>query len=613
MYLESFKPATTKNGHILNVVNDVPDFRDRMYTPSLSQLKPAIEPEIFDLKILNQGTEGSCTGQALAAVINLLLSRRGDDTSVSQRMLYEMAKKHDRWPGEGYEGSSCRGAIRGWYHMGVCNEDLWEYQSGSDDTHLNPERAKDARNITIGAYYRLNHDIVDFHCALNEVGVLYVSADVHSGWMENINGPEYKIPLESEIIGGHAFALVGYNEKGFLIQNSWGKDWGKKGVALWTYEDWQTNLKDAWVIRLAVPTPQIHRGSSGLNRSIANVDGLADKGVSRIEIAGHFAHIDDGNFDDQGKYWSNENDVDITASKLGDSIKYEHLLFYCHGGLNSPKSSAKRVKAMTNIFKDNGIYNYHFMYDTGLLEELKDIIKDKKPRIPERTAFNITDITDKLIENITRHIGKALWSEMKKDAGILFNSQKAGSYVAEVLTPIAVNKGMKIHIIGHSNGSVMAAYLIERLLKTNSNMNIATLNLMAPACTCNLFKNKYAGPIANQEIQKTTLYNLSDKLEQRDDVAKAYRKSLLYLVSNAYEGQKKVPLLGMEKFKDDIDVSSFGNRFEFVISKGREGQRSASRSHGGFDNDIDTLNDILKQVTGSINLKRPFKKTDLDY
>lgn len=365
----------------------------------------------------------------------------------------------------------------------------------------------------------------------------------------------------------------------------------------------------AWQCR----PPQINRGTTGLYRGIANADGLAEKGVSRIEIAGHFAHIDDGTFDDQGKYWCNENDIKMTASQLEVSEKYDHFLLYCHGGLNSPKDSAKRVKAMTSVFKANRIYNYHFMYDTGLMEELKDIILKKKKPIPERTALNLTAITDKLIEKSTRHIGKALWSEMKKDATIPFDAGMAGTYVVDRLASTAVNKGLKIHIIGHSNGSVMAAFLISRLLENIPGIEISTLSLMAPACTCDLFMEKYAEPIAKERVQKTAIYNLSDELELKDNVAKVYRKSLLYLVSNAYEGGKKVPLLGMEKFQDEIDVTELGTGFEFVISQGQEGSRTASTSHGGFDNDIYTLNNILSRVTGSENLIRPFKVMDLDY
>ena len=45
------------------------------------------------------------------AVINRLNQEQGCDIKASPRMLYEMAKRFDEWPGESYEGSSVRAAI----------------------------------------------------------------------------------------------------------------------------------------------------------------------------------------------------------------------------------------------------------------------------------------------------------------------------------------------------------------------------------------------------------------------------------------------------------------------------------------------------------------------
>lgn len=195
------------DGMSLNALADIPDFRDRMYEPALIQLKQHIHPP-GDLAILHQGQEGACTGFGLAAIINKLNRDKGSSVRVSPRMLYEMAKKFDRWPGEIYSGSSCRGAIKGWYSMGVCSEEKWPYEVNSQDRHLTVERAKEARKNTIGAYYRVRMNIVDMHAAMNEVGAIYVSANVHKGWSKNSVKNGF-IKQQKEILGGHAFAIVG--------------------------------------------------------------------------------------------------------------------------------------------------------------------------------------------------------------------------------------------------------------------------------------------------------------------------------------------------------------------------------------------------------------------
>ncbi|GAB6192702.1 hypothetical protein [Desulfocastanea catecholica] len=118
---------------ILNARKDTPDIRNGMYEPALIQLQPEIDNR-GGTHILNQGTEGACTGFGLAA-----------------------------------------------------------------------------RYCTLGACYRLRPEINDYHTALNEVGVIFVSADVHSGWFSpkaaKSNEPAIITPSNT-IEGGHAFALV---------------------------------------------------------------------------------------------------------------------------------------------------------------------------------------------------------------------------------------------------------------------------------------------------------------------------------------------------------------------------------------------------------------------
>lgn len=50
--------------------------------------------------------------------------------------------------------------------------------------------------------------------------------------------------------GGHAVTLVGYNEKGFIIRNSWGTGWADKGHSLIPYEEYQDACFEAWTITL---------------------------------------------------------------------------------------------------------------------------------------------------------------------------------------------------------------------------------------------------------------------------------------------------------------------------------------------------------------------------
>ncbi|HVG13154.1 MAG TPA: hypothetical protein VM843_09130, partial [Flavisolibacter sp.] len=130
-----------------------------------------------------------------------------------------------------------------------------------------------------------------------------------------------------------------------------------------------------------------------------------------------------------------------------------------------------------------------------------------------------------------------------------------------------------------------------------------------------------------------TVYLLSDKGERDDDVW-AYGKSLLYLVSNAFEGRRETPLLGMEKFVNadgiDGDRSKVDPEIAALFRKKINGWSSLviagaapagkvtgpdicrSETHGGFDNDTYTLNSVLFRILGAPPV-RPFETRDLQF
>ncbi len=254
------------SGRRLNARPDTVDFRDLMYVPTLVEVGTAIPLDRYrriGVPILDQGEEGACTGFGLATVVHYLLRTRRvkkDTKSISPRMLYAMARRYDEWPGESYEGSSCRGAMKGWHKHGVCAERLWKHDRDQPDFTLNDKRSADAQGRPLGAYYRVNHkDLVAMHAAISEVGVLYASAAVHSGWDDVKSDGVIPFNDRVKMLGGHAFAIVAYDRSGFWIQNSWAEDWGLDGFARISYADWLNNGADVWVARLGVPIEPLAR------------------------------------------------------------------------------------------------------------------------------------------------------------------------------------------------------------------------------------------------------------------------------------------------------------------------------------------------------------------
>lgn len=601
----------------LDALPDMPDIRDRFYEPPLIELRTRLNPPGNTFApVLDQGTEGSCTGFALATTINLLLNRRleaagmevrtGGDL-VSPRMLYEMARIHDEWAGEDYDGSSVRGALKGFYHNGICRLAVAPYLAKEKDWRLTVPRAKDARNIGLGAYYRLRPNMIDYHAALNQAGAIYVSAQLHDGWRDPQGG---RIELRRDNIGGHAFVIVGYDDEGFLIQNSWGTAWGGfkgwSGIAHWSYADWSRNIVDAWALRLAVPTP----AAFDLTHIIVAVeDAPAGRTIKapeprREDILGHFAHLDDGKFVTKGKYATDLENIVETADYLakdaapGGKNEFRHLMIYAHGGLNNDVASALRIARTKEAWKRNGIYPFHFMWETGFFEEFKDILVGKFQAAAERVG-GILDFRDHSIETLTRGLGLAIWREMKRDAERAF--AKSGGGFATMRALLAANAKQAnprpVHLIGHSAGAIFIAEMLKAMPSIAGSTRFASVSLMAPACTVDVYRNVYGPSLKGgngARIPKLVQYNLTNQREE-DDTVLLYGKSLLYLVRNAYEEKQPTELLGMEiaTAKEKL----VGNHTLWY--SGRHPLHTDARSHGGFDTDRVTANDILETILGT--------------
>lgn len=256
------------------------------------------------------------------------------------------------------------------------------------------------------------------------------------------------------------------------------------------------------------------------------------------------------------------------------------------------------------------------MYDTGLVEELRDLLFRKGDKAAERVG-GLDDWFDRAVEHVVRRPGTLVWNEMKRDAQDAFISNGAGTEALKLfikhLRAAPPNRRKKIHLVGHSTGGVLFAHLLQAL--SNNELTIESCVLMAPACTVDLYQKCYLPVLQGKKrlkIRQMYIYNLKDKLEKDDVVlsSSVYRKSLLYLVSNAFERVSEHPLLGMEKF--NREVKRAGSNPTFFHSNGVSGSQSRSTSQGDFDNDVYTMNHIVKTILHR-QPDRRFTKADLTF
>ena len=392
-------------------------------------------------------------------------------------------------------------------------------------------------------------------------------------------------------------------------------------MALWTYEDWLENVRDAWVARLAVSTPDVWHLTLTLSDGRGAERGIFKRSPKCAEIVGHFVHIDDGKFDDNGKYWANLATVKQTAELLAGRPEYDHLLLYARGGLNSIKDSARRIVAMKKVFKGNGIYPFHFMYDTGLLEELKDIVVSKKRRVEER-AGGFTDYTDKLVEDAVRPAGRALWREIKGGArkpfepgggrpgdrgGLPGGVRPAGRPPQEGPRRGPQHRCHPVGVTASSSGAVPGR------------PESAHVQLVGTRVSPRRFQRRISS-VAPRARREEIRHRPDDHIQpghgaragrHRDptlpEVAPLPRfQRLRGSARRAHPGHAGLPAVPRERPR----TTCFPNRRERWVGRwiGPHGQSQA----WGFDNDVRTMNSLLRGVLGAAPT-RPFTKRDLEY
>lgn len=678
-------------GRTLDARPDRLDLRDRQYLPHLLSLPPRwpVDPDLATWipeyvaagLVLDQGEEGACTGFGLAGVVDYLLFRRQISATgslksepVSARMLYHLARFYDEWSGEDYEGSSCRGALKAWHKHGVCRDSLWPYRdSRARVVFIKPRDGwdTDALSRTLGVYYRVNHaSVVDMQAAIRQIGAILVSATVHDGWdialtnmryagkLTHDSLPKIKPISDRKSTGGHAFALVGYNEHGFVVQNSWGPDWGMKGFAMLPYDEWVRNGDDAWVAALGVPAgledklrssgtfkpgaprslPVPAAGVSLAAKPLTAPDNLPAL-VRPLDIETAYRHaLVAGN---DGRVINRLVNVENAAAAVQEIVvslagawlrskppALRKLAIYAHGGLNSEDESICRIRVLAPYFLANGVYPLFLTWKTGPLETIRDLVADQLQRVPrpeggiwDRLRDTATDVLDRSIELVAGPVLKPIWSQMKQNAAAASQPGHGGRLLAEALVRLSTRAaGLEIHLLGHSAGAIVLGHLLDELRANN--LRVKSCSLFAPACNARFALDHYRPAFARGTLKPATLsIDLLSKQRELEDTVGPYRKSLLWLVSRALESNHKTPILGLEDLYHEAASSEYWHRED--AASAREWQdlwsssggrldilsdpqvstgalaRPIAAAHGSFDNAAAVMTKALTRIVGA--------------
>jgi len=236
---------------------DIPDQRDFLYSAVMKI--PRVLPDRVDLTgycspVEDQGQLGSCTANALAGVLEYLDKRDDNAYTDQSRLFIYYNERFIEHKASDDSGAMLRDGIKSLAKWGSCPEQLWPYRI-SDFAKKPPAKCYSAAtNNSITSYHRLATLDEMKACLASGYPFVFGFAVYESFETQLVaRTGSVNMPKRSErMIGGHAVAAVGYNEKQkrFLVRNSWGDKWGMAGYFTMPYEYLEPGClsSDFWVI-----------------------------------------------------------------------------------------------------------------------------------------------------------------------------------------------------------------------------------------------------------------------------------------------------------------------------------------------------------------------------
>ena len=348
------------------------------------------------------------------------------------------------------------------------------------------------------------------------------------------------------------------------------------------------------------------------------------------DLAPHMINLNQGRFSRAGATTTDPGDVEaIFQQHLPAALEVArlekrplHVVFYAHGGLVGEAAGIGVAHKHVSWWKANGVYPIYFTWETGLIETFRALLPFGGQRgLPG--ARDLTELADRTVERLVHAPGEKVWGNMKRSAersvdpiptaGGQPEPREGGGarYAADLLAgflkaPASAGVPVELHAVGHSAGAIFHSWFVPAALAAGSGPFTST-HLMAPAITVDGFTRRLAGPMGGQQLGRTTLYTMKKAMELADRCGPVYHKSLLYLIHFALEPEREEPILGLEvSLRADRSLKKLfgldggsGAPGEVVWSETPSSDgKSASRSttHGGFDDDVPTMDSILRRV-----------------
>lgn len=241
-------------------VPDLPDHRDFVYSspPEISvRLPKKVDLTPHCPPVYDQGQLGSCTGNGVAGVLQFdALKESLADTSTPSRLFIYYNERVLEGTVASDSGAMIRDGIKSVASTGVCDETTWPYDIARFAETPPAACFTEAALHRAIQYSRVPQSLNQMKGCLASGYPIVFGFTVYESFESPAVAATGVVPMPAiaeKVLGGHCVVAVGYNDttSRFIIRNSWGPGWGKKGYATMPYAYLMSSslASDFWTIR----------------------------------------------------------------------------------------------------------------------------------------------------------------------------------------------------------------------------------------------------------------------------------------------------------------------------------------------------------------------------
>lgn len=233
-------------GYPLGALFSPKDVRDYKLVATASNVDLPEEFKLPMVRIKNQGKIGSCVAHSLSEVVEYFNKQQHNVNYVmSTDFIYGNRRTSD-YKGDGMVVRDALKAVQKYGDIRATKMSTnSEAPKAIETFEANYETLKDeAYRSRISAYVRLvtPAEVKEF---LFSHGPVVISMEWYSDFHVDAQGFLTSTYDKDAVKGGHCMVLYGWTKEGWLIQNSWGTNWGTKGTCILPYEHTE-KIREMW-------------------------------------------------------------------------------------------------------------------------------------------------------------------------------------------------------------------------------------------------------------------------------------------------------------------------------------------------------------------------------